>query len=67
MDQTLTFLAKDDTRQLLEELCASKGIDYLTFQELIEAEFKQMGKQRKRGLTLTFDEILGRIFEDDLK
>ena len=66
MDQTLTFLAKDDTRELLEELCASKGIDYLTFQELIEAEFKQMGKQRK-GLDLTFDEILGRIFEDDLK
>ena len=64
MDQTLTFLAKDDTRELLEELCASKGIDYLTFQEH-EAEFKQL--QTGREADPDFDEILGRIFEDDLK
>lgn len=67
MDQTLTFLAKDETRELVEKLCSENEIDFVTFQELIEAELKQMGKQRKRGLTAAFDDILSRIFEEDLK
>ena len=67
MDQLPTFLRKDDTRKIVEALCAKEGIDYSAFVELIQAEIDQMGKLRKKGLYDSFNDVLSRILKEDLK
>ena len=65
MDQMPTFLRKEDTNDIVKELCAKEGLDYSVFRELVQAEIDQIGKQRKRGLYDAFDDKLSRIVTDD--
>lgn len=42
-------------------MCEKHGFVFDVFDELIQAELKQVGKQRKKGLWQDFDDILDRI------
>lgn len=67
MEKILPFLEKEETVQKIREICSSEGIDFDTFEELVGEEFKQLGKARKRGHTETLDDVLVRIYEEDLE
>ncbi|WP_134681545.1 hypothetical protein [Paracoccus ravus] len=48
-------------RSLVREECIANKIYYQEFVELVQAEVDQTGKQRKKGLWDSFDDILDRI------
>ena len=54
-----------DGRSLVQDVCKEAGILFAEFQELVQAEIEQTGKQRKKGLWDDFDDILDRILDDD--
>lgn len=66
MESTIPFLTKKETLTLLKQKCEDYGLDYSAFEELIKLEFKMMGKQRKKGMYDSFDDILARIYKEDL-
>lgn len=66
MEKILPFLEKRETSEKIRNICAEAGIDYDTFEELVGEEFKQLGKMRKRGHAEILDDILSRIYEEDL-
>jgi len=51
--------------ELIKSACKEEQIDPETFEELVETEIEQTGKQRKVGLWSKFDDILDRILEED--
>lgn len=55
----VVLLRNETGRRMVREKCESMGLDAEILQRLIEAELKQVGKQRKRGLRAEFDEIFG--------
>ena len=67
MEKVLPFFDKDETAHKIREVCKEEGVDFDTFEELVGEEFRQLGKARKRGQTEVFDDILIRIYEDDLE
>ena len=66
MEKILPFLEKRETSEKIRNICAEAGIDYDTFEELVGEEFKQLDKMRKRGHAEILDDILSRIYEEDL-
>lgn len=52
-------------RDALKAQCRSAKISIATLEQLVEAEFEQVGKLRKRGLHERFDEILGSEIDTD--
>ena len=50
---------------MVKETCRSNGLLFAEFQELVQAEVEQTGKQRRAGLWDSFDDILDRIQVDD--
>lgn len=52
-------------REALKARCRSAKISISTLEQLVEAEFEQVGKLRKRGLHERFDEILGTQVDAD--
>jgi hypothetical protein len=48
-----------DGRELLKKRCREARVPIGTLESLVEAELKQVGKLRKRGLYEDFDEVLG--------
>ena len=50
---------------MVKDACKEAGILFAEFQELVQAEIEQTGKQRKKGLWDNFDDILDRIQEED--
>ena len=62
MSENMVVLLRSETgRRMVREKCDFMGLDAEVLQRLIEAELKQVGKQRKRGLRAEFDEIFGDI------
>ena len=62
MSENMVVLLSSETgRRMVRDKCDSMGLDMEILQRLIEAELKQVGKQRKRGLYAEFDEIFGGI------
>ena len=51
--------------EMVKRTCAEHGFKFDAFKELIYAELKQVGKQKKRGLRDEFDDILDRIAQGD--
>ena len=46
---------------MIKNACKQSGILFAEFQELVQAEVEQTGKQRRAGLWDSFDDILDRI------
>jgi hypothetical protein len=61
----VVLLDNPDGRTLVRDACKTSGILFFEFQELVQAEIEQTGKQRKKGLWDDFDDILDRIQVDD--
>lgn len=57
----IMLLDNQDGKNMVKKACKENKIDFATFEELIEAEVKQVGKQRRAGLWDDFDDILDRI------
>ena len=65
MAKMLPLIQKAETRAIVEEICSERGVDFQTYLELIEAEYEQQGKLKKRGISEEFDDILSRIKVED--
>jgi len=57
----VVLLDNSEGKALVKGECQKHGLAYAEFTELVQAEVEQVGKQRKRGLYDTFDDILDRI------
>jgi hypothetical protein len=57
----VVLLDNPEGRSLVREECIANGIGFPEFSELVQAEVDQTGKQKKRGLWDSFDDILDRI------
>ena len=61
----VVLLDNAEGRAMVKETCRSNGLLFSEFQELVQAEVEQTGKQRRAGLWDSFDDILDRIQVDD--
>jgi hypothetical protein len=61
----VVLLDNPDGRAMVKDACKEAGVLFAEFQELVQAEIEQTGKQRKKGLWDDFDDILDRIQDDD--
>lgn len=52
-------------RAMIKEVCKENEMKFVEFEELVQAEVEQTGKQRRAGLWDSFDDILDRIQEDE--
>lgn len=60
----VVILDQKEGRNLVKRICRKYGVRIAEFEELVQAEVNQVGKQRKRGLWQDFDDILDRMDED---
>lgn len=61
----VVLLDNPDGRAMIKGACKANGLLFAEFQELVQAEVEQTGKQRRAGLWDSFDDILDRIQADD--
>lgn len=61
----VVLLDNAEGRAMVRETCRSNRLMFAEFQELVQAEVEQTGKQRRAGLWDSFDDILDRIQIDD--
>lgn len=61
----IALLDNAQSREMVQRICEDHKLEFGVFQELIQAELKQAGKLKKRGLWDDFDDILDRITEED--
>ena len=47
--------------EMTKRICKERGLDFRAFCELVQVEVDQTGKQKKRGVSISFDDILDRI------
>ncbi|MDP0927911.1 hypothetical protein Q0601_12060 [Paracoccus onubensis] len=52
-------------RAMIKDACKANGMHFAEFEELVQAEVEQTGKQRRAGLWDSFDDILDRIQVDE--
>jgi hypothetical protein len=52
---------ENEGRKLVRALCRQHSVRIGEFEELVQAEIEQTGKQRKKGLWDQFDDILDRM------
>lgn len=57
----VVLLDNAEGRNLVKKACKERKVLFSEFQELVQAEVEQTGKQRKAGLWDAFDDILDRI------
>ena len=60
----VVILDQKEGRSLVKRLCRKYGVRIAEFEELVQAEVNQVGKQRKRGLYTDFDDILDRLDDE---
>lgn len=61
----VVLLDNAEGRTMVKETCRANGLLFAEFQELVQAEVEQTGKQRRAGLWDSFDDILDRILVGD--
>lgn len=54
-----------ESRQVIQEVCEENGVLYSALEDLVEAEIEQTGKQKKKGLWDSFDDILDRFIKEE--
>jgi hypothetical protein len=60
----VVLLNTEEGRSLARRKCRTISLRIATFEQLIEAELDQQGKQRKAGLWEEFDQILDEEVEE---
>jgi len=61
----VVLLDNPEGRTMIKESCKAHGLLFAEFEELVQAEVEQTGKQRRAGLWDSFDDILDRIESED--
>jgi hypothetical protein len=61
----VVLLDNPEGRAMIKESCKSNALLFAEFEELVQAEVEQTGKQRRAGLWDSFDDILDRIQSED--
>jgi len=61
----VVLLDNPDGRTMIKDACKANGMLFTEFEELVQAEVEQTGKQRRAGLWDSFDDILDRIQVDE--
>jgi len=61
----VVLLDNPDGRTMIKDACKANGMLFAEFEELVQAEVEQTGKQRRPGLRDSFDDILDRIQVDE--
>ena len=61
----VVLLDNTEGRAMVKDTCRANGLLFAEFQELVQAEVEQTGKQRRAGLWDSFDDILDRILVGD--
>ena len=62
---TVVLFDNAEGRELIREVCEEHRFLFTAFEELVQAEVEQTGKQRRTGLWSRFDDILDRIGIED--
>lgn len=57
----VVLLDNTEGRAMIKKTCKENGLIFAEFEELVQAEVAQTGKQRRAGLWDSFDDILDRI------
>jgi hypothetical protein len=57
----VVLLDNTEGRAMIKQTCKENGLIFAEFEELVQAEVEQTGKQRRAGLWDSFDDILDRI------
>lgn len=57
----VVLLDNPEGRSMIKAACEKFSLRFAEFEELVEAEVAQTGKQRRAGLWDSFDDILDRI------
>jgi len=61
----VVLLDNPEGRAMIKDACKANGILFAEFEELVQAEVEQTGKQRRAGIWDSFDDILDRIQAED--
>lgn len=61
----VVLLDNTEGRTMIKAACKANDLRFSEFQELVQAEVEQTGKQRRAGLWDSFDDILDRIQVED--
>lgn len=61
----VVLMRSERGRKLVREKCEMSGLDIDILERLIEAELDQVGKLKKRGIRLEFDDIFSELEEED--
>jgi len=61
----VALLDNPDCKAVIRRACEENDLYFAEFEELVHAEIQQTGKQRKKGLWDSFDDILDRIIQED--
>jgi hypothetical protein len=61
----VVLLDNANGRAMIKQACKNFGLLFAEFEELVQAEVEQTGKQRRAGLWDAFDDILDRIQVDE--
>ena len=62
MSSNIIVLLDNQTgRKMVKDACKANSLDYSEFENLLNVEVEQAGKQRRIGLWNAFDTILDRI------
>lgn len=61
----VVLLDNKDGRSMIKAACKESGLFFAEFEELVQSEVEQTGKQRRAGLWDSFDDILDRIQLDE--
>lgn len=61
----VVLLDNAEGRAMIKDACKESSVLFAEFQELVQAEVEQTGKQRRAGLWDSFDDILDRIQVDE--
>ena len=54
-----------ESRRVIREVCEENGVLYSALEDLVLAEIEQTGKQKKKGLWDSFDDILDRFIKEE--
>ena len=61
----VVLLNNPEGREMVKETCKKRELDFYAFCDLVQAEVEQTGKQRKKGLWDSFDDLIDRIEKTD--